>query len=268
MGPPPANITIENKITEFEKQLKSLQTKVKEKNKKINHFYLTKPQLQTLQTLKNNKEFTIKPSDKNLGPVIMNTDDYVKMVLTQHLLTTDYQQLTPEVAKSHLENMKNTLKGLLQDHKDTLSRAEQTFFKRSLQLHHRIPLFYGIPKVHKSPTTLRPVVSTVSSLLSIFSTWLDYQMKKLLPLIKSYLKNSKEVIEDLKNIDIPPNALLFSADATAMYTNIDSNIGLASISELLQTNSTDIPTNFPAQLFLKILEIVMKNNNFQFGPTY
>jgi hypothetical protein len=52
MGPPPATITIENKIIAFEKQLKSLQTKVREKNKNINHFNLTKPQLQTLQSLK------------------------------------------------------------------------------------------------------------------------------------------------------------------------------------------------------------------------
>jgi hypothetical protein len=266
--PPPATITIENKTTAFEKQLKSLQTKVKEKNKNINHFNLTKPQLQTLRSLKNNNEFTIKPSDKNLGPVIMNTDDYVKMVLTQHLLTTDYQQLPPEVAKNHLENITNTLKSLLQDHKDTLSMVEQTFFTRSLQLHHRIPLFYGIPKVHKTPTALRPVVSTVNSLLSVFSTWLDYQMKKLLPFTKSYLKNSKEVKEDLKTIHIPPNAFLFSAGATAMYTNIDSDTGLSSISELLQTNSTDIPTNFPTQLFLKVLEIIMKNNILQFRSTY
>jgi hypothetical protein len=148
------------------------------------------------------------------------------MALTQHLLTTDYQQLPLQEAKNRLENIKNTLKSLLQDHKDTLTAAEQTFFKRSLQLHHRIPLFYGIPKVHKTPTTLCPVVSTINSLLSVFSTWLDYQMKKLLPFIKSYLKNSKEVIEDLKNIHIPPNALLFSADATAMYNNIDSDTGL------------------------------------------
>ena len=198
----------------------------------------------------------------------MNTDDYVKMVLTQHLLTTDYQQLPPEVAKNHLENITNTLKSLLQDHKDTLSMVEQTFFTRSLQLHHRIPLFYGIPKVHKTPTALRPVVSTVNSLLSVFSTWLDYQMKKLLPFTKSYLKNSKVVKEDLKTIHIPPNAFLFSAGATAMYTNIDSDTGLSSISELLQTNSTDIPTNFPTQLFLKVLEIIMKNNILQFRSTY
>jgi hypothetical protein len=48
MGPPPTTIAIENKITTFDKHLKSLQINVKEKNKNINHFNLTKPQLQTL----------------------------------------------------------------------------------------------------------------------------------------------------------------------------------------------------------------------------
>jgi len=50
-------------------------------------------------------------------------------------------------------------------------------------------------------------MSICSSLRSIFFNWLDYKMKDLLPLVKSYLKNSTTVINDLKHINLPNGAL-------------------------------------------------------------
>jgi hypothetical protein len=99
--------------------------------KKRKYFGLTPPQLTTLKSLKNNTDFIIIPSDKNLGPTI----------------------------------------------------------NRSLNLKHRIPIFYGMPKVHKTPLKLCPVVSCVNSFSSILSNWLDFKMKELLHKIPSYIKD-------------------------------------------------------------------------------
>jgi len=93
-------------------------------------------------------------------------------------------------------------------------------------------------------------------------------MKELLPLIQSYTKNSFEVIKDLKNLTIPENALLFSADAKSMYTNIDTATGLLTFKQFFEANSSSISPNFPVSLFLQILEIVMRNNIFSFSNTY
>jgi hypothetical protein len=93
-------------------------------------------------------------------------------------------------------------------------------------------------------------------------------MKVLLPLVKSYIKNSIEVIKDLKDLFIPQDALLFSADAVSMYTNIDTASGLLAIRQFLHTNMECIPIKFPKELFLEVLKIVMSNNVFNFGNTY
>jgi len=127
---------------------------------------------------------------------------------------------------------------------------------------------YGLPKVHKNPTSLRSVVSTTNSLLAIFFTWLDYKMKELLPHIKAYIKNSTEVIIDLKDLHLPPNAKLFSADAVSMYTNIDTVSGIQAMSDFLEANSAQIPPTFPKVLFLQILETVMTRNIFSFSDTF
>jgi hypothetical protein len=116
--------------------------------------------------------------------------------------------------------------------------------------------------------TLRPIISTCGSLLSIFSTWLDFKMKEFLPLVKSYLKNSSSVITDLKKLQLPQDALLFSADAVSMYTNIDTITGIHSINRLIVANQDQLPADFPKELFLNVLQLVMDNNIFRFVESY
>ena len=267
-NPPPATLLIEDKITEFEKELKHLQQDINIKNKPKKMTNLTPIQTIALQKLKRNPNIVIKPTDKNLGPAAMDTEDYIIQILKEHLLTADYKQLSKAEAQNKMDQFKTTLKNLIQSNSDSLSKPEMTFFQRSLNSFHRLPLFYGLPKIHKTPVSLRPVVSTSGSLSAIFSTWLDYKMKELLPLIKSYIHNSFQVIEDFKALEIPENALLFSADAVSMYTNINTDAGIASIKEFLEINRNKISQYFPHSLFLQVLELVMRNNIFAFADTY
>jgi DNA-directed RNA polymerase subunit H (RpoH/RPB5) len=198
----------------------------------------------------------------------MDTETCIHQVLQEHLLTNNHIQLTKEEAKHRTENLKLTFKNLFNAYKKALSKSETTYFQCSLQLHCRLPIFYGLPKVHKTPVPLRPVVSSCGSFMSILSTWLDFHLKSLLPLVRSYTKNSFSIITDLKHLQIPEHALLFSADAKSMYTNMDINIGINSIRLFLTENSNAIPTDFPKDLILEVLTLVMENNIFSFCNTY
>jgi hypothetical protein len=86
-----------------------------------------------------------------------------------------------------------------------------------------------MPKAHKSPMVLHPVVSCIKSISSVFSTWFDFRMKQLLQFVPSYLKDSASLLTELKTLNIPPNAKLFTADATGMYTNIDTVVRVSAI---------------------------------------
>jgi len=64
--PPPASLTIENRITAFEKQLKET---VGDNNNKIQPYTsLTPTQKTMLRKLQHSNEFIILPTDQNLGP--------------------------------------------------------------------------------------------------------------------------------------------------------------------------------------------------------
>jgi hypothetical protein len=73
---------------------------------------------------------------------------------------------------------------------------------------------------------------------------LDLLQNKGTPLISAiYVQKSFNTIEELKRMHIPENALLFSADAISMYTNIDPNqVSLQSgiSTNLMETKSPTI----------------------------
>jgi len=88
----------------------------------------------------------------------MNRDDYIKQCLTEHLLTRIYKKLPNITAMNMINLTKTALTNIFYTHKFQLSQAEITYFTRSFKLCHRIPIFYGMPKVYKNPMALRPVV--------------------------------------------------------------------------------------------------------------
>jgi len=123
--------------------------------------------------------------------------------------------------------------------------------------------------VQKQPVKIRPVVSCVGSFNAVLSTWLDYTMKKLLKSIPSYLRNSNHILQELQNLPhLPPNARIFTADATAMYTNIETATAIEAFTFLLDHYAHEIPNNFPRAFFLETLQFIMENNIFQFDDTY
>jgi hypothetical protein len=65
-----------------------------------------------LQSLQDNKEFVVFPSDKNLSPCIIQYEDYIKRVFLDHLCdATTYEQIDEDAAQiavdaiySHIDN--------------------------------------------------------------------------------------------------------------------------------------------------------------------
>ena len=79
-------------------------------------------------------------------------------------------------------------------------------------------------KIHKNPVNVRPIVCCSATLLNCLSRWLDHWLQKLKSFIKTYIKNSTQLPELLEALGIlPPNASIFTADATSIYTNIDTD---------------------------------------------
>ena len=256
---------LDSRLDAFEKAMKKL---FKPRRGRPN---LMPHQQRALDDLQANPNLLVVPSDKNLGPCVIERDRYIQIIMRDHLNDTNtYSLLTPRLARDTAHAIRSHLEQWIKVHKDSLSASD----KASLRIHMRsnqnpFARFYGTLKVHKAtngrPLTSRPIVSCPGSLLHPLGIWVDTQLQKVAQRQRSYFKSSFELKQQLLQLDIPPfRARLFTADAVSMYTNIPTNRAISIIRTHLIHNSNRYPDVEIAPL-IEALRLVMTNNVFTFG---
>jgi hypothetical protein len=244
--------TIETRMIEFATSLKLAAIACHQARPRSN---LSSLQHRQIKTIRNDPRFIICLTDKNLGPAILERQQYIHRVHHDHLGHADtYKRLSKAEATDLLARTSRSLRQAYCTHRNDLPQAKQTYFDRGLKKSHteyRTPQFYITPKVHKNPWLTRLVVSCVRSFAKIFSKWLDNQMKKLLPTFsKTYLKDSFAVLHNIKDLGpLPLNVKLFTADAVWMYTNIDTPHAMTTFQQWFEKFPGEIPEDFPQDLF-------------------
>ena len=82
------------------------------------------------------------------------------------------------------------------------------------------PKLYGTPKIHKNNTPLRPIAS---SCCSITYNAAQYLASILTPLVGKNchsINNTKELVDKLRGLEIPPARKLVSYDVTASLVSL------------------------------------------------
>ncbi len=232
-------------------------------------FNLSPLQYKILKDLKENKEIIVCLSDKNLGPVVMDRSDYMNRAISDHLSNTSvYTRLSEYDARRIMASIRFDLESTFERYGDDLCKTEQTYLKRFIeQGTYRMKQFYITIKVHKDNTT-RPIVSCCGSQTEGFSKWIDYKCKELLSLVPTLLRDSFQVLKELRELkELPSNAKLFTFDAVSMYTNINTNHGIEIFRKWFTEFKDEIPSDFPVKMFLAVLPVVM-DNVFQFDDMF
>lgn len=242
---------------------------------------LSRIQKKLLRQLRQNTDFICLMTDKNLGPALMERKEYIEHILAEHLLQGSmYSYLTQEMAELRIEKLKQDIIKIITDEemREHFTEDERDYFTCSLSLKskkgHRVPKFYGTPKVHKlmiPHVKFRPVVSQCGSISAIVSVFLDYKLQAFTPYVPSYLKNSYALIKKLKKLGkVAGNAKVFTSDATSMYSNITLEEGMETVELYLKEYIHELPVkhSFEVDTIMKLFRLVMANNVFQFGETW
>ena len=86
------------------------------------------------------------------------------------------------------------------------------------------PIFYTLPKVHKSltePVPGRPIVAGTQSLTEPMSQYIDSHIKLLVSTLPSFLKDTIDFLNKLNSVqNIQVTDLLCTMDVTSLYKNV------------------------------------------------
>lgn len=203
----------------------------------------------------------ITKADKGNKSVIMDQSYYDQKI--DLLLKDDnyYTHLTKDPTNNIQNKMNKKISSLFQ-----LGFIDNSLEKR-LKCHTgRLPYFYGLPKIHKYNTPLRPIVNFTSSPLYALSKYLCFCLKPY-TLSSNYSVNSSfNFISTLKNFIPPPDCFMFSLDVVSLYTSIPIDFAVDTIRSFI--NNSSIPPPFDIDVFLDLIDFCMRQNCFRYKDKY
>ena len=127
------------------------------------------------------------------------------------------------------------------------------------------PNFYGLPKIHKPDTPLRPIVSSCGSVTYGVAKELAKILKPLVGKSPHHINSTQDFVEQAKQFELEPGECLSSYDVSALFTSVPIDPALKIIKDLLDKDTTlKERTVMEVGDIILLLEFCLKNTYFSF----
>ena len=114
----------------------------------------------------------------------------------------------------------------------------------------RDPKLYWTPKIHKANYPIKPIVSNCGSITYNAAKYLASILTPSVGKNFHSVKNTQELVNKLKGMEIPPGQKLVSYDVTALFTSVPVDKALEVITRKLHEDD-----NLPSHTELSITQI-------------
>ena len=175
-----------------------------------------------------------------------------------------YQEV--QFKKQMLSNLVDASNNFFRGHKTKgfIAEKELKYFTYEYKKTCNLGKMYLLPKIYKrlSDVPGRPVISNYGMPTEKVSEFLDYELRPVMQKGKSYIRDSGHFLKKIKNITLPENAILVTADVVSLYPSIPHQAGLSALKEALENRSVK---KIPTENLIKMAEFVLKNNLFEFN---
>ncbi|UYV60784.1 hypothetical protein LAZ67_1002292 [Cordylochernes scorpioides] len=229
----------------------------KESHRRINK------EISILNNLSKNKNITISRADKGGSVVILNTEDYINRMKT-HLNNTEFfVKIEPQEASKSITAFKKSIHQLLKNQIIDQSLKKQILENPENPGTH--PYIYGLPKIHKKNTPLRPIVAYNQSPAYSLSKHLANRLSEITKNLPHIVKNPEEILQKMKNFKLKTNHRIVSYDVKDLYTSLPHDLIMDSLQTILIKHKEAYPDHLA---ILKLTEICLKSTTVKFTEEY
>ena len=100
------------------------------------------------------------------------------------------------------------------------------------------PKFYGLPKIHKNGTPLRPIVSSRDSVTYGVAKVIAKILKPLVGKLPHHIQSTRDFVSKVREVTLLPEECLSFYDVTALFTSVPIDPVLNIIKDLLEQDDT------------------------------
>ena len=181
--------------------------------------------------------------------------------------TTRHQHLKSANKGSHQPTQKKLI-SLLKDIKQTGGLTTHKY-KQLYPTSAVPPKFYGLLKIHKTGTPLRPIDSSRGSITYGVAKELAYIIKPLVGQSPHHLKNTQHFIQQLQGKKLEPGEVITSFNVKALFTSVPVQPAIQIVKQRLQQDNT-LPqrTNMSIPQITSLLEFCLTHTYFFFQGKY
>jgi hypothetical protein len=256
--PPSGSIALETYISKTQTLINSVISNISS----CSHSNISTNDMKIIYAMSARPDIVLAKADKNLGIVLMNTNDY-KDECYRHLLDTNtYVELSSDNA------IHQTL--FFFDLQNSLMLSYPTIFEKHRnyltinQNNWNFANFYLLMKIHKKPILGRPIIASCTWATTALSKWIDFTLRPIISKIPTILRDTISLIKQLEINTFPSNIYLVSLDVKNMYPSIPIMDGINRVcniaSRFLDTTTLKALKN--------ALELVLNNNICNFENRY
>ena len=218
-----------------------------------------------MQTLAYNTTIATKKADKGYCVVVWNHINYIKEAEKQLNDTNVYKDVCfNEKLLQELVGASNKLFQNLKA-KGKISDKQLKYFTYQYKKVTNLGKLYLLPKIHKRLANVpgRPVISNCGTPTEKASEFLDHHLKPVMQKGKSYIKDSGDFINKIKELQsIPNGAILVTSDVVALYPSIPHEAGLKALKNALDNRENK---SISTEDLIKMARFVLQNNYFEFN---
>ena len=219
-------------------------------------------QRRALKNLKSKKQrLRILPADKGNATVLLSHEQYHSK-MTEHISSGPYTLLQRDPTPSLSGKLDRILKKLLKE-----GKINNSVFKLCRNLHPRAPQLYGLPKIHKPNTPIRPIVSFFNTpLVALHKTLAHY----IQPLTQSdiRIRDSKHMIQILHDNPHPTHSYYCSFDIKSLYTSCSMQLAKRTVIEQFSREPSLLPAHFSITALDTLISFCLDHSYFEYYGSF
>ncbi len=176
--------------------------------------------VKSLKKFLGDSNYIVKGTDKNLGISVVTKQWYTEQCL-KHLES----DIFTECAKDKIPFLEfNDTIAKIRRADAGWNKQERDYLLDSFSLTD-IPTFHGIPKIHKKPWGMRPIVPSHSWVSSPSAKLVSKYLKPAYAKLPWIIQSTREFVDLIGKVKLTPGKKVYmcTGDVAAMYTNIDKS---------------------------------------------